>query len=207
MFKRHSPDPVPEKVTKPRRISQHRMNRLVQVTRSQIRRVTDRLIRGKITPEEWGERMHAILEERHTRAVVLGRMRAGDHTPREADDEKFGKLVADEQLQYLGRFERSIRDGELSDAQIRARAQMYANRLCGTANEVFVLASVTSATFEWMLGGSENHCDDCPELAEAGPYTESTLPTVPRAGETECRMNCLCWLQRTDGVEGFRPTP
>jgi hypothetical protein len=38
-----------------------------------------------------------------------------------------------------------------------------------------------------------HNCDDCPRIAENGPYTKTTLPTVPGAGETACLRACRCW--------------
>jgi hypothetical protein len=52
--------------------------------------------------------------------------------------------------------------------------------------------------------GSAEHCPDCPPLAAGSPYKWDKLPTVPRAGSTRCRSNCLCFLVRDDGIEGFR---
>jgi hypothetical protein len=46
----------------------------------------------------------------------------------------------------------------------------------------------------WVLGPVEKHCNDCPDLASK-TWTWQTIPTVPRAGDTECLFNCACNLE------------
>jgi hypothetical protein len=47
--------------------------------------------------------------------------------------------------------------------------------------------------FRWVLGKAE-HCPDCIVLASQSPFTKQSLPTVPKAGATQCRSNCKCKL-------------
>ena len=46
----------------------------------------------------------------------------------------------------------------------------------------------------WVLGPVEKHCHDCPDLASK-TWTWKTIPTVPRAGDTECLFRCACNLE------------
>jgi hypothetical protein len=75
--------------------------------------------------------------------------------------------------------------------------------MVGTANELFVMASVLYS-FDWVMGGAEQHCERCPELARNSPYAWDMLPTVPKSNGTPCLYNCRCYLKRSDGVTGFR---
>jgi len=46
----------------------------------------------------------------------------------------------------------------------------------------------------WRLGEVVNHCAECPIIAANSPYTQDSIPTVPRAGSTPCRSACRCFL-------------
>jgi len=64
--------------------------------------------------------------------------------------------------------------------------------------------------FIWKLGSVERHCADCMDIAAASPFTKLDLPTVPRAGDTECLWNCNCTLELLGGIAaqvgaGLRP--
>ncbi len=167
---------------------------------------------GGLTPGEFGDRMAVQLEDAHAQAAMLGRHRAGDMAPLEADDVTFASAVVDAESEYLDAFVRDLECGKytaengLPDiARISARAALYAGRLRGTANETFTLASDEDLTFTWVLGGDEEHCEACPDLAQGSPYRAEELPTIPGANATPCLWNCRCSLVRSDGRTGFQP--
>lgn len=163
---------------------------------------------GDLTPDEFGDRVAALLEDAHAYSVMLGRHLAGDDAPAEADDRKFGELVVDGEAEYLARFVKDLDGGRYRDEEgnedegaIGRRASLYASRMVGTGNEAFALTS-DEGGWEWRLGGAELHCGECPDLAAGSPY--ETPPAYPGANSTPCLSNCLCSLVRSDGVEGFR---
>lgn len=88
------------------------------------------------------------------------------------------------------------------DAVVR-RTHLYAQRLRGTAEEQWARSQPEGTRFTWVMGGNEDHCEDCPRLAAGGVYTIDTLPTFPGAGDTECMVNCLCHLETDTGAIGF----
>lgn len=164
----------------------------------------------------FGGRMLQLLEDGHTKATLIGRQRAGDFTPEEEDDRHFGRRITDVEMTFLEGFVEALaegryegEDGSLDLDRIRRRARSYSGRMTGTANEAFALASGDDL-IEWVLGEPETaHCegeDSCPERAEKGPYTASTLPGFPGDNTTPCLFHCLCTLKRTDGVTAFRAT-
>lgn len=54
--------------------------------------------------------------------------------------------------------------------------------------------------FSWELGGAVvMHCPDCITMNVNSPYLKQNLPTVPRAGETQCHSYCKCTL-RAEGL-------
>jgi hypothetical protein len=193
-----------------RRPTQSAYNRLEASAERRIRSACDRLVDGRDDVEEWLDRMATVLGEKHAAAAALGRQRAGDLSPRNADDDLLGQAVADEELRYLTRFADDIRggrytgtDGTLDGDKIGNRAATYSRKLLATANEAFVQSSPADATFDWHLGYVEKSCMECPALAEGGPYTPATIPTYPRAGATRCMFHCECSLVRNDGITGF----
>jgi hypothetical protein len=194
-----------------RRPAQSAYNRVQSSCESRINTAVSRLASGKLTPEAWSEKMTDILSAKHAAAATLGRQRAGDLTPANDDDDALGAALADEEGRYLARFQRDIEDGRYTlpdgsydDTAIRTRARYYAAKLLATANEAFVQASDSIASFDWHTGiVAEEHCNDCPALRDGGPYTPATIPTYPRSGATECLFRCQCSLVRDDGETGF----
>lgn len=198
-----------------RRPAQHELLRVVRGTEKRIDSLVLRYATGKMTAKEFTAGMETLLENRHARAATLGRNRAGDYLPQTIDDRLYARLVMEGfpgdagQSHYLQGFLSDLYAGRYTDEegnpkvnQIRQRSQSYTGRLTGTANELFVLASVLHS-FDWKMGGAE-HCEDCPRLTANSPYTWDRLPTVPRANSTQCKYNCRCYLVRSDGVTGFR---
>lgn len=188
------------------------MDSLVRDTKRRMDKAVLQYSTGKMSAREFEAATFALLEERHTRAAVLGRQRAGDPHARYSMDELFGRMVMMGERQYLRAFTDDLIAGRYTDEegnpkvrQIRNRLHAYTGRLVGTSNETFVGASI-GASFDWVLGGAEKSCSDCPDLAANGPYRWDKLPTVPRANSTQCLYRCLCHLRRNDGVTGFMAT-
>jgi hypothetical protein len=152
-------------------------------------------------------------------ASHLGRQRAGEKSDFNQSDIDFGKMSAAQQSQYINNFMRDVKAGrygstdnafdstDVKQNQIINRAAMHSNHLIAVANERFALALGDNEKIWWELGGNENHCEDCPALAEASPYTKNTLPTYPREGDTQCMSFCYCYLHTEDGKKSFMPLP
>lgn len=153
-------------------------------------------------------RLADSLDQWHAEAAYHGRQQAGDLAPMDADDREFGRVAAEEDLEYLDGFHQAIAAGKYVDddgavtAGMENRADMYVTALERSFNEAFVLASDEGDSFWWKLGGV-NNCPDCIELAGGGPYPAAEMPTVPGGGATQCLTRCNCFLERSDGVNGF----
>jgi hypothetical protein len=165
---------------------------------------------GLSSARTFADTLDAILLEAHTTAVVIGRTHAGDDTPEEEDDRRFAETVVTEEHTYLQGFREALEsgrytgeDGTRDQAAVAQRANLYAQRLTGTANEAWTLALPEDTLLTWHLGASSDSCADCPELAAAGPYTPADLPTVPGKGDTLCGANCRCLVQTASGQRGF----
>lgn len=188
-------------------MSQAALNTLYREARGELRRFADGAALGYFTPQEFGNHVAEALEEFHTRATIIGRQYAGDRAPEEADDRAFAEDVVDEQSEFLASFVRDLENGRYDDAPeaLVARAESYANRLVGTANEALTLASDEAVRWKWRLGREVKHCPECPSYARRGPYTADDLQAMghPGTADTTCKHNCRCWLERTDGLRGF----
>lgn len=193
-------------------MSQRALDTLIHATRRAVDSLAVQAAAGSVTPEQFGDRMADLLEGAHARAVVIGRNHAGDTAPEEDDDRRFGAAVVDGEAEFLAGFVSDLQGdryrqegGDLSAGAIQARASLYADRVSGTANEVWGLFQEPGDTLVWNLGAGEPHCTTCPELAAGGPYTPETIPTWPRMGGTECLSRCTCTVT-VAGREGFRAT-
>lgn len=79
-----------------------------------------------------------------------------------------------------------------------SRAEMYAESGSAQFYNGMVAGSSQHLNVHWVLGiPMLDHCSDCPRLSRR-IWTWKTLPTVPRAGDTECKYMCYCHLE-------FRP--
>jgi hypothetical protein len=174
--------------------------------RGEVKDLVFRHVAGLLPPDEFGRELHAILLRGHATAGYLGRKRAGDMAPYDADDTEFGKMIAAEQQPFLDGFVADLEgsryegeDGRQMALPILRRAEMYVDRMRGSANEAFVLASGPRELFWWKRHSSES-CPGCEAIAAGNPYNASTLPAFPADASQPCRTNCRCRLERGDGI-------
>jgi len=193
------------------KVSQASLERVVSGTRTQINKIVLDYSTGKLSARRFEESMTQLLEDRHARAAVLGRQLAGDSRARNVADDAFARIVLKQEKEYLRNFTNDLLQGRYTDEEgnpkvsvIQQRALSYTGKLVGTANEAFAAGS-QGFSFDWVMGGAEEHCEDCPRLAANSPYAWDALPTVPRANATQCKFHCRCYLKRNDGLDGFQP--
>lgn len=196
----------------PRRPGQNRYADLQNDTVRELVDLARQLHAGKLSTRQWYDDFSNTLARRHKDAWVLGRWLGGDDSAPDSIDDLIGRAKADAESQWLRSFLSDLetdkyKDGEgIYDLQrIAWRSRLYAGKLRGTANEAFVTSSDSDAEFEWILGGVEDHCSECPQYAEMSPWKKDEMFTWPCDGRTPCRTHCKCHLVRHDGVAGFRP--
>ena len=131
--------------------------------------------------------MQDTLEEGYTKAFKLG-LQKQKLGPK---DSAFLKKVKNKQFDYLDGFIEDIENNS-SKMPIAARLDMYANFI----DSFFWYGSLKGKDklVFWNLDVEAENCPDCVELASNSPYDPLDLPTVPRAGDTECLNNCKCFL-------------
>lgn len=193
--------------------SQADYERMVRQRRREFHAATRRMIDGALSLDDWFDSCDAILLEGHTSAWQMGRNLAGDLED-DINDLLRGMAARDEESYYLRGFLDALKrrdprywDEELeawrADA-IAARQDMYLGKMRGTANRAFVDHTPADLDeFYWRMAAIEDHCSECPELESLSPFASDTLFTVPGASDTPCRYNCLCYLERVDGRQGF----
>lgn len=103
--------------------------------------------------------------------------------------------------------------GEMSEAQIRARAQIYvdgARQAYERATGQRMLKAGFDASVDWILGPVRTeHCESCLTWSEMGAQTPGPnggFPTIdgetfPGDGTSECLGNCKCHLEH-ENVDG-----
>jgi len=151
-------------------------------------KITKDLLSGKINVSTWEQKTAQSIRNLAIYQYSLGiggikQMDWRDHA------EISGKVNL--QYQYLRGFSRDIIQGNLSEAQILARVQMYYNktrhfyedgRLEGHARNGFLWERRVLAAF--------HSCDDCVRYSGVGWVK---IRTLPNPGEScQCRANCKC---------------
>jgi len=127
---------------------------------SKAQELARRLSANDIDLATWQKSMRTDIKTSYIDQYVLGR--GGRSQMTQADWGRVGQQLK-EQYGYLSNFARDIANGNMSEAQIAARAQLYHN------------SSVQAF-----------------ELGHARSYGDLKLPYYPGDGSTVCRVNCRC---------------
>ena len=131
--------------------------------------LASRLARSDMDVAQWQKAMRNDVKDSYINQYVLGH--GGRGTMTQADWGRIGAMVK-EQYRYLDGFAQAVADDTLTEAQIRARSQMYHD-------------------------GSVSAYERAHTLALGVP----SLPAYPGDGSSECLGNCRCtWDVRE--VEG-----
>ncbi len=200
---------TPPTVTRP---SQADFARFLRGHSDEAEKLVRLLADGSITPTEFGDRLYAQLSRAHTYGWAMGRQRAGDLRAKDIVDELVGISKADMESDWIAGFVSQLESGWALDGEgnfqagkVLNRTKLYVGKVRGTAGEAFVEASSSESEFDWVLGGAEKHCGDCPQLAALSPWSKDTLFQHPGDGNTPCLANCKCHLKRDDGMTSFKP--
>lgn len=135
-----------------------------QEARHEIARsVASRLANGKMSPAQMVDTMRGALRDTYTAAYMAAR--GGRNAMTQSDWGQLGQMLK-KQYGYLNDFAAEVAAGQLSEAQIAARATLYFN----------------SATQAYFRGITALH-------------DGLDLPAQPGDGSTPCRTNCKCrWI-------------
>jgi len=163
---------------------------------------------GKTIPIRFGlkalrKRLRDLIERGHRTAALVGAARAEGTTTRRAslsdDDAAALEETLREEWDFLEGFLQELKQARASKQAFGARALwrigLYARKFNATEQAAYVRRVPATANIYWRLWPPAEHCPDCPTLARRSPYTRATLPTVPGAGDTRCKTNCMCFLE------------
>lgn len=173
--------------------------------RRDIRALTDRLASGKITPAEWQDGMGRELRQMHLQARMLA-VGGKDRMTQRHYGSVGGLIRAD--TDRLARFGQAVAKGELSMAQVHARAQLYAQANIRRDYERGRVMSLRDEGYELerrVLLDSADHCKGC--VAEAKLNWQPIGSLAPIGGH-ECRANDMCHKEhRYSKEEATKPRP
>ncbi len=164
------------------------VDRLVAGLRGELNHLANGLAGGQLSPAEWHNETLQALADYHSAAYLAGR---GLDTLDKAGQQLVLRTVAD-QADYLNRFTDAIEAGDLSDAQIRARAAQYAEPLRTTFSEAETAGAdlpfqpadggtecgvhckcsweQRGGRWYWVLDPLADHCEGCRARADGNPY-------------------------------------
>jgi hypothetical protein len=151
-------------------------------------RLSQALNAGDIGVADWRNGVATELRRVHSQAYALGR---GGWQQMSAEDRAAVSERLKKEFTYLRQFSKDIADGKLSDAQIKARVQLYVNHVNATYYQGETAAKIDAGFTQEIrdLGATDMHCTDCPGYADHW----EPIGSLPEPGDDcECRGNCLC---------------
>jgi hypothetical protein len=173
------------------------LGHLVDVAAGDMDALAAKLTSGRISPERWQRAMAKELADYHTAAYMLGtseRLNVSLATLKglSAAERADINQAVHAQRAYLDAFTQDVTAGDLSPAQIRARARSYAGSVKATYWQALAPGlpfypgdgcqchtnctcrwQARGGAWWWMMGGSIEHCDDCRRRADGSPYEAS----------------------------------
>ncbi len=168
---------------------QKELDKLTERYSENIDRLSDRLTSGNLSIPQWQERMRREIKNLHRTQFIIGRGGRDQMTP--SDWGKLGSDLRWVQYAHLDSFAIDIAEGNLSDAQIRARARMYANAVTKNfwAGKTKAMIAAGYVEEQRFLGVAD-HCDICRGFAAQGRVP---IGTLPNPGEKCLGLtNCKC---------------
>lgn len=139
---------------------------------------------GKLAPKDWYSLMKEELKREYIRQYLLAHGGVGTMTP--ADWGRIGAMLK-EQYAYLKNFAAEIASGNLTAAQIAARAKMYFNSSREAYETAHMINAVAWGAVEerWQVSYVVENCPDCLGYMDEGWKPVGYFP-VPGSGSTIC---------------------
>jgi hypothetical protein len=154
--------------------------------KAKLRQLTTQFTEGKITRPTWYTQSEAIIRKT---LISSGQIGAGG---RAAMDASLNGTLGARVRFHLGKFREmdlAHSRGEVSKAQLISRSEMYADAAVNVfetvRNAVMAGADFTQAMN--VLGGSENHCTECPSITGWIDISDYVPP-----GSRLCLSRCRC---------------
>lgn len=152
---------------------------------------------GVLSPADFGDLFRQQLKQTYIQQYLLGRGGVSQMTA--ADWGSIGGMLR-EQGRHLDDLLAQLARGEISEAQLQARLQMYVN----SSREAYERArargmkSIGAAQESWVVDAAAENCPDCLALQAKGWVPVGELKHFPGDGNTQCLTNCQCTILYKD---------
>jgi hypothetical protein len=144
---------------------------------------------GSLRASEINDSFRASIKSEYIRQYLVGIGGEGQMT--KADWGSIGGMLK-EQYGHLDDFTKEIAAGNLTEAQIRTRMDMYINSAReGYERAQAKVAKGTNKTEEKWVFGDSVHCPGCEDYESEGWQPIGTFPP-PGSGSTPCLTSCKC---------------
>ncbi len=185
-------------------IAKQGLKQLYDASLADIQRLTDDLLAGRISAQEFEQGFSGNLKTAYEQAASYGKYAAGrPRVPSEADALETNKLWDAEQ-KYARNLVSEYERGKVSDDKFRQRANMYPGALTEVFNRAWAY-HVPGEIFSWHLHPRAEHCIACIIAASGhgdglptGNYRLKELPFFPGRSPI-CLDNCMCQLMTANG--------
>lgn len=161
----------------------------IKLIANDISVITNLLLENKISVSTWESAMAAAIKKGHTQSYLLGKGGTFQFNPR--DKGILGNVLSMEYM-YLRRFAESINKGELTKAQIKNRAKLYANSFHKLYERGVFESHKQNGYFweKWVTSVDGEICNDCIAFSQLSWQRIGFFPHIGVA--TECKTNCRC---------------
>lgn len=179
-----------------RELWQRAIDQHVARSRNNLRNIASEMVQGRLSPQQFRERMAAELRTLHIGAAILGS--GGILNLSELHIEMIESRLR-QQMGFLDQFvrdtERRIAHGQALNNRDIARAGLYAGAgrvSFYQSQRQFIANSTDDEAVERRVLGDAEHCVDCIEYAS---YDWQLVGTLPPIGDSRCGHNCACTFE------------
>lgn len=164
---------------------------VIQAGQARIGALADRLAAGSLTPSAWRGQTARVLSDLHLTATSLA---SGGWSQMDTDAQRWAAGRLQGELGHLRDLATGFGQGEVSAAQLQARAAMYGDAASSTFHAARQRERAAAGIEEAKraLGGSAAHCSDCVSHAAAGWRPIADVP--PPGTACQCVSRCKCRL-------------
>lgn len=159
------------------------------------------LVNGSMSRGDYIQKQREVIDRCFREAYLEGKKysQSTEQQLSDYDNHMLSQLVARE-MKFMTNFADDVVSGGGSMNYTR-RLNMYIESLVAlfTAGKMAFIPE--DSTIYWLLGDTDKHCETCISIAARSPYTKRTLPTVPKAGDTQCLSHCKCTLKYENSDE------
>jgi hypothetical protein len=175
------------------------LERYEAAVKSNLDKMTDRFIAGRMTLPDWQRAVAGELRDAWRINTILGK--GGYANMTQADWGRMGARLREE-YRALNKFAMDIKDGKLSDAQVRYRVSQYAKGpLVAYRDGQEAAKKDASYDLSRRYLGPAEHCEDCIEYAAMGWRPIGELP--PPGVGSRCGHSCMCSEEFGKSAEVF----